>query len=145
MHRWIEHTADLALELRARGPMELLTEAIAALAATWLPGEGAAATDLLDGEIRMGEPTLEELLVNLMNEQIFQAAVRGVSIDPGQVTARGRLEDTVEGWSLAVPRGPLYRPLPGARSAADHLKAATHHGLEIRSGDDWTAIVVIHV
>lgn len=146
MYRWVEHTADLALELRAAGPLELLVEGLDALVGTWVRPAAMAALTSRDGSLDVDEVTLEEIFVNVLNEQIFIASVRGQFIDPEQVAARGRLVAWDGGWRLRVPPGPLYRELPSAEPVGDHLKAATHHGLAIRSGDGgWTATVVIDV
>ena len=147
MYHWVEHTADLALEVRADGPLALLVEAIAALTQASQPkGADLDAMEGRSGALDLHEGTLEEILVNLMNEHIFQWSVRGLLMDPVQVARRGHLEDSDGAWTLTVASGLLYRRPRGGRPASDHLKAATHHGLSIQNDDGaWTATVVIDV
>ncbi len=147
MYRWVDHTADLALEVRADGPLALLVEAVAALTDACLP-EGATmdAFEGQSGALEFPEGALEETLVNLMNEQIFQWSVRGLLLDPSQVARRGHLAVRDGLYTFTVAPGLLYRNLREEVPASDHLKAATHHGLTIRNEDGaWTATVVIDV
>ena len=147
MYRWVDHTADLALEIHADGPLELMVEALAALAEGGLSGGADMASfEGRSGALDMHEATLEEILVNLMNEHIFQWSVRGLLLDPTQVAERGRLESRDGAWMLTVAPGLLYRRLRGGGPTRGHLKAATHHGLALRTEDGrWSATVVIDV
>ncbi len=147
MYRWVEHTADLALELHGEDLPGLFAEGLRALAATWLPQVGALdALESLDGELTLHDATLEELMVNLLNESIFMATVRGEVLAPDAMAMGGLIEAVDGGWRLRVPSGPIRRRLPDGRPAGDHLKAATYHGLVVREeAGGWTATVVIDV
>jgi len=139
MHRWVDHTADLALEVRAGGVMDLLGEALAALAGAW----GVSAGPLEEGELSLEAGTLEELLVGLLNEAIFLAEVQRRCPHPESVAGRGRLESGPGGGlRLTVPWGPLLASLPP--NTAVHVKAATFHGLDVRAtAGELSALVVL--
>ena len=135
MHRWIDHTAELELEVRAASEEDVLAEALAAVAEILAEGEG-------EGEWH-GPPasrrvviqagTRSVLFAEWLSELAFLAETDGLvpeRIAELEIDAEG-LEATVEG-RLAEPR---------------HLvKAVTYHRLAFeRNGDGWWARAVLDV
>ncbi len=134
-HRWIEHTAELQLELHARSEAGVFTQAVHAL------------RDLLEDELPVGatdgpraERSVEAeatdrgaLLAEWLAELVFLAETEGLVPDDVRNLVVG--EDTVSG----VVSGRL-----GERR---HLvKAVTYHELAFeRSGEGWRAYAVLDV
>ena len=135
MYRWIDHTAELELEVRAASEEDVLAEALAALAEILAGGEGA-------GE-RHGPATYRKVVVQAgtrpvlfaewLAELAFLAETEGLV--PERIAELAldaeRLEATIEG-RLAEPR---------------HLvRAVTYHRLEFGpNGDGWRVTAVLDV
>jgi SHS2 domain-containing protein len=131
--RWIEHTAELGLELLAPTREGVFAEGFAALAE--LLGEGAepggdAASELVEIEAADGATLLADWLAELA----FLAETRGLvpvaleELEVGEASLR------------ATVRGRLAHP--------DHLvKAVTYHGLSLAadSAGRWRGTVVFDV
>jgi SHS2 domain-containing protein len=128
--RWVEHTAELGLEIEARSPEAVFEEALAAFAE--LVGDGDGTPMTREVEVEADEPAL--LLVDWLGELLYLADAeqfvpeRTTSLELGD----GRLRATIEGHR-GEPR--------------QLLKAITLHQLEFRRDDTvgWRAHVVLDV
>lgn len=119
---WLEHTADLRLQVAARTREELFTACAAALYEGMrlpAPREKNSCRSLA-----VAADNVEELLVRFLNELIYlfdtqrfaAASFRDLRIAPRQLTA------TAEGILCPAP----------ALSGLREIKAATYHGLHYR-------------
>lgn len=129
MFRWVEHTAELELELEAPDEAAIFGQALTAVAE--LIGDGSGPHLTHEVEVEADEPAL--LLVEWLSELVYLAETeqfvpeRIASLELGY----GRLRATVEG----------HRGEP-----SQLVKAITLHRLEFRRLDDgWRARVVLDV
>jgi SHS2 domain-containing protein len=129
MFRWVEHTAELGLELEAPTREGIYAEGFAAMAE--LLGEGAepggerAQTRV---EVESGDGAA--LLAAWLAELAYLAE------------ARGLVPDELE--ALEVGEATLRASVRGRIAHPDHLvKAVTYHGLVLEPG--WRATVVFDV
>lgn len=134
-HRWIDHTAELELEVRAASEDGVLAEALAALAEILDEGEGEGGRHgpATTRRVAIQARTRAVLFAEWLAELAFLAETQGLvpeRIADLELGAEG-LEATVEG-RLGEPR---------------HLvKAVTYHRLAFeRSGDGWRATAVLDV
>jgi protein archease len=131
VHRWVEHTGELELELSAPGEEAIFIDAMEALSELLDEVQHPESTDRRRVSVAASERAL--LLAEWLGELIYRAEtegfvprrVAGISLAPD------RLDATVEGR--------LGRPV--------HLvKAVTYHELRFgRDGDGWLAHVVLDV
>lgn len=128
MFRFVDHTAELELELEAATPEEILAEAARAFADLATGGEGEAAVREVDVEAA----DLSSLLPRFLDELVFLADAEGFVPELAEV----RLDGT---RARAVLRGRVgaVRPL---------VKAATLHRAAFAPSDGgWSARVVLDV
>jgi SHS2 domain-containing protein len=127
MYTWIEHTAELELEVRASDEADVFADAVAAFAE--LLGDGS------------GEPVMREIevaaadkggqLVELLEELVYLADAQGF------VPERLAQIDLVRRHAAIEGHHGTPAPL---------VKAVTYHRLEFRhDGDAWLARVVLDV
>ena len=131
-HRWIEHTAELQLELHARSEAAIFVQAVHALRELLEddePAAGARAERTVEAEATDRGALLAEWLAEL----VFLAETEGLVPDEARNLVVG--EDTV----TAVIVGRLAEPR--------HLvKAVTYHDLELhRDREGWRGNVVLDV
>jgi SHS2 domain-containing protein len=131
-HRWIEHTAELQLELHAASEAGIFTEAAVALRELLddeTPQDGARAQRSVEAEAT----DRGALLAAWLAELVFLAETDGLVPDDVRNLVVG--EDSV----TAVVHGRLGEPR--------HLvKAVTYHDLELRRDrDGWRGNVVLDV
>jgi SHS2 domain-containing protein len=130
MFRWVEHTAELELELEAPSERAVYEDALEAVAE--LIGERGGPPLTREIEVAAEEPAL--LLVEWLSELVYLAEIE--QFVPEQIASlelgEGRLRATVEGH-----RG----------EATPLIKAVTLHRLEFRRDDTvgWRARVVLDV
>lgn len=130
MFRWVEHTAELGLEIEASSPEQVFAEALAAFAELVDRGEGPRVRRDVDVEAEEHALLLVEWLSELLYlsdaEQFLPERI--VSLELGG----GRLRATVEGHE-GEPR--------------QLLKAVTLHRLAFDEDDTvgWRARVVLDV
>lgn len=130
MYRFLDHTGELALEIEAGSPEEVLAQALEALAEVIRTDDLGAPTTR---EVEVESSDRETLLADWLSELVFLADTEGFV--PERVCslelADAKLRATVEGR--------LGRPSP-------LVKAVTYHGLELgRKGDGYYARVVFDV
>ncbi|MFL5819234.1 MAG: archease [Solirubrobacteraceae bacterium] len=132
LHRWVEHTGELELELSSSTEEGVFADALAALGELLDEGGGTRpATDRQQVSVTAPERAL--LLAEWLGELAFRAETEGfvpLSVAELGLTA-DRLEATVEGRT--------GRP-------AHLVKAVTYHELRFeRDGDRWRAHLVLDV
>jgi SHS2 domain-containing protein len=128
--RWVEHTAELELEIEAPSKEAVFGEALAAFAELLGDGGGSPAMR----KLKLEADDLAMLLVDWLQELIYLAETKGFV--PARIASleldESSLSATVEG------HGGAPRPL---------VKAVTLHRLELRpeDGAGWRARVVLDV
>jgi SHS2 domain-containing protein len=130
MFRWVEHTAELELEIEAPSPEAVFDEALAAFAE--LAGDEAGSRAMRN--VALASHDLPLLLVDWLDELVYLAETEGFV--PERIATihlqENTLEATVEGH-VGAPR---------------HLvKAVTLHRLELGGDGEgrWRARVVLDV
>jgi SHS2 domain-containing protein len=130
VYRWVEHTAELELEIEAASAEAVFAEALAALAE--LLGDGSGDPVIREIEVESDEPAL--LLVEWLGELVYLAEAE--QFLPERVV------------SLALGDGSLRATVAGHLGEPAHLvKAVTLHRLELRQDDTvgWRGRVVLDV
>jgi SHS2 domain-containing protein len=129
-HRWLEHTADLALEVWADDEAALLAEAAAAITA-WLT-DGAAPSDRDQRVVELDALDREDRLVRWLNEILFLAITDGFVMAAADIAlSPGRLRATVRGQADAH------------RLITAELKSATYHQVAVEASDHGLRAQVI--
>jgi SHS2 domain-containing protein len=138
-HRFIDHTADVAADLEGGTPGQLFLSAARALTDTMTPLDAVAAS--VTQAVTLQAPTLEDLLVDWLNELVYRFEVQDMLYSDGEVVVEGR-----EGrWFVtATLAGERFDP---ARHPMRVLvKSATYHGLHVvQDGDTWRARIVLDI
>jgi SHS2 domain-containing protein len=138
-YRQIDHTGDLAVEVRAPSREELFAEALAAMTdcVTDLASVGRSLSRRLEAEA----PDLELLLVEWLGEVLYAFEVHQEVYSCAEVEIQERgdglmLQARVEGELYDPDRHPLKVP----------IKGVTYHALKVESGEHgWTARVVFDI
>lgn len=130
MHRFVEHTGEVEVEIVAPTEEGVFGEALAAFADLVGGADGGGAVRH-EVELSAGDRAL--LLVEWLGELVFLAEVEGFV--PERVSA------------LELSDGHLRATVEGRRARPPHLvKAVTLNDLEVeRSGDHWHARLVLDV
>jgi SHS2 domain-containing protein len=119
VYRWVDHTAEVELEIEAAGEPEVLAEALAALGE--LLGVSGDATDRRD--VSVSAPDRPALLAAWLEELVFLAE------------SEGFVPVNVE--SLRLHDGGLEATVGGCVGRPPHLvKAVTYHRLAFHGGPD---------
>ena len=138
-YTFIDHTADVAADLSAGSPAGLFRFAAQALTDT-ITDIGAVRPSVTQS-VTLESGTVEDLLVDWLNELLYRFEVRNMLVSDAAVTLResgGRwqLEATTSGEPFDPERHPT-RVL---------VKSATYHGLEVTHGaGTWRARVVFDI
>ena len=129
MHRFVEHTGEVELEIEASTEKGIFAEAVSAFGELVRGGRGDAARHEI--EVLAGDRAL--LLAELVNELVFLAEVE--RFVPERVGV------------LELSDGRLRATLEGVRSRPSHLvKAATLNRVKLeRTDDGWHARLVLDV
>jgi len=126
----VEHTADVRVELRAPDLAGLLVSLTHAVRHLYAGSGSRSATSRGDHRLRARTP--EELLVRWANHLIFLFDARGELALDAEIAG---LEGDDEGFEVVVRLE--FRPMIGTDFMPENdLKAATYHGLEVRSAGD---------
>lgn len=128
MYRFVEHTAELEVELEAGSPEGVLEEARRAFAELAGRGDG----EELERPVAIVAPDLPALLAGWLDELVFLADTEGLVAESAELSLDGsRLTGTVRG------RRGEPRPL---------VKAVTLHRLRFRKENGgWRGRVVLDV
>jgi SHS2 domain-containing protein len=130
VYRWVDHTAELELEIEAPSEEAVFAEALAAFAE--LAGEGNGDSASSEVEVEADDRAL--LLVEWLSELVYLSEAE--QLIPERVT------------SLELEDRRLRATVEGRRGRPRHLvKAVTLHGLELRRDNrgGWRARVVLDV
>lgn len=133
-HRFLDHTADVALELWAPSKQQLLAHA--ACVVMGLLTEGVPIVPNADRVVHVTGLDDEDLLVRWINEVLWLATGEGF------VMTRAKID---------VREHELHAELRGRRDAAHlvvtEIKSATYHGLRLAREPDgrWLGRVVLDV
>jgi|SRR3954470_6477699 SHS2 domain-containing protein len=138
-HAFIDHTADVAADLDGRSQGELFLSAARALTDTITPVEGVGA--VVTQSVTLEAPTIEDLLVDWLNELLYLFEVQNVLFVDGEVSVaerdgRWHVSATVAGEPFDPDRHPV-RVL---------VKSATYHGLRVtHEQGTWRARIVLDI
>jgi len=131
-HRWIEHTAELQLELHARSEAAIFRQAVLALREL-LEDDGPVTGDRAERSVEVEATDRGALLAEWLAELVFLAETEGLVPD--------------EARDLVVGEDSVTAVVVGRTSEPRHLvKAVTYHDLELhRDRDGWRGNVVLDV
>jgi SHS2 domain-containing protein len=131
MHRWVDHTAELELELSAQDEAGVFAEALAAVAD--LLSDADAGGELVRREVAVESADRQALLADWLAELLFLAESEDLVPERADDL---RLDGTSRRAQVQGRRGAV-RP---------YVKAVTYHGLvSERVEGGWCARVVLDV
>ena len=131
-HRWIEHTAELQLELHARSEAAIFRQAVLALREL-LEDDGPVTGDRAERSVEVEATDRGVLLAEWLAELVFLAETEGIVPDEARDLVVG--EDSVTAVVVGRTRAPRHL-----------VKAVTYHDLELhRDRDGWRGNVVLDV
>ena len=138
-YRFIDHTADVAADLTGQTLDELFLGAAQALTDTMteLSRVGSSVTQ----PVTLEAGTVEDLLVDWLNELLYRFEVQNVLVFDATVT----IEEANGRWQLgATIAGEMFNP---ARHPSRVLvKSATYHGLAVsKSAHGYSARIVFDI
>lgn len=137
VYRFIEHTADLGIEIEARSFEGLLSDGLLALT--------DALTDLnrvsveLELPVDLRAPSREDLLVEWLSELVYLFDTKSVLFCQADL----EVEPEAGGWHLhGTVRGERYDP--DRHEIKTLIKAITYHQLDVTSTTrGWSARVIV--
>jgi SHS2 domain-containing protein len=132
-YRFVEHTADLMIEVTSMSFEELLRESLLAMM-LWTGPEWGDATVTRDFAIEASDRTM--LLVDLLNEALTLSQIHHEAYD--------RLEFRPTGSVLSIEGSFIGRSITGAR---DEIKAVTCHEASVAqlADDSWKARFLVDI
>lgn len=139
--RFLDHTADVGVEITAASLDDLFAEAAGALLETIT--DPATVRPVLHRGFELAAPDLESLLVDWLGELVYVFEVDRQLFCDAAVTVRPEEEG---GPRLeAVARGEPYEP--DRHPVHVLVKAITHHALEVTCRPDgaWVARVIFDI
>jgi SHS2 domain-containing protein len=132
MYRWVDHTAELELQIDAASREELFADALDAFEEL-VGGDPAGETTRHEVLVLAEGPDSASLLLEWIEELVFLAETE--DFVPERIVA------------LELGENELRAEVEGRRGSPAHLvKAVTHHGLSVEERDNgWHARVVLDV
>ncbi len=137
--KFLDHTGDTAVEVRAADARELFCESARALAAIYVDAErGAAVERALERRVSLEAEDAESLLIDFLNELIYLFDADGflctsVEVLELRLERSSRLEARLEGEVFD----------PARHRSLTEVKAATFHGVAVeKTAVGWCATVV---
>jgi SHS2 domain-containing protein len=138
-YAFVDHTADIAADLTGRSAGELFASAAQALTDTIT--DLSAVCPVVTQSVTLEAGSLEDLLVDWLNELLYRFEVQNVLVSDASVTVR---EDAGR-WYLAATVG-AERFDPAKHPARVLVKSATYHGLRItHEQGTWAARIVFDI
>lgn len=135
--RYLEHTADTAIEVRAPSLEACFARAAAGMFAVFLaPAKKGAAMESVDLDVKAAG--LSELLVTWLEELLYLSEVKGLALQCFTVAeaSRGRVRGSAEGCKFG----------PHAVVSGPAVKGVSRYGLSLRRvGRIWFAEVIFDV
>jgi SHS2 domain-containing protein len=138
-YTFVDHTADVAADLAGRTVEELYGFAAQALTDTIT--DRAAVRPIVTQSVTLEAGSLEDLLVDWLNELLYRFEVRNLLVAAATVSlreegGRWRLEAHIAG----EPFDPAQHP------SRVLVKSATYHGLHVRHDHEtWKARIVFDI
>jgi SHS2 domain-containing protein len=138
-YRFLEHTADMGVEIEANSFESLLSEGLLALTDTLTEVERVNLE--LELPFELVAPSREDLLVEWLSELVYLFETKSVLLR--QTDLEVEAEDG--GWRLrGTVRGERYDP--DRHRIKRLVKAITYHQLEVRSSTTgWSARVIFDI
>ncbi len=138
-HRFVDHTADVAADLDGGSPGELFVSALQALTDTMTPLDGVRPS--VTQPVTLEAPTLEDLLVDWLNELVYRFEVQNMLFSAADV----RVGEGDGRWRLsATVRGERFDP--ARHRSCVLVKNATYHGLHVvHEQGTWRARIVFDI
>jgi SHS2 domain-containing protein len=135
-YRFIEHTADLGVEIEASSFEGLLADGLLALTDALTDVEGVSVELELPVDLRA--PSREDLLVEWLSELVYLFDTKSVLLCQADLEVVGE----PGGWHLrGTVRGERYDP--DRHEIKTLIKAITYHQLEVSSSArGWSARVI---
>jgi SHS2 domain-containing protein len=133
VYRWVDHTAELELQLEAATEEGIFAEALAALGELLGERSSGAPGDPARHEVSASAPDRPTLLAEWLSELVFLAETEQL------------IAERVDALDLSGDQ--LDATVSGTRASPPHLvKAVTYHRLEMHEQDEtWRARVVLDV
>jgi SHS2 domain-containing protein len=132
-HRWIEHTAELQLELHAPSEAAIFRQAVLALRELLEDDDGPTTGGPVERQVEAEATDRGALLAEWLAELVFLAETEGIVPDEARNLVVG--EDSVTAVVVGRTREPRHL-----------VKAVTYHDLELhRDRDGWRGNVVLDV
>jgi SHS2 domain-containing protein len=132
-HRWIEHTAELQLELHARSEAAIFQQAVHALRELLEDDDGPSPGERAERTVEVEATDRGALLAEWLAELVFLAETDGLVPDEARDLVVG--EDSVTAIVVGRTREPRHL-----------VKAVTYHDLVLhRDRDGWRGNVVLDV
>ena len=138
--RFLEHPTDLRMRVWGVTRKELFVQAAQGMMGKCVPlrkpGDPAR---LLSKPIKLSAPSVDDLFVAWLNEVLYQFSVHSFYFSDASFAALtdSRLDAAMQGWPVAQ--------VNLCKGSGLEVKAATYHGLEIRSAPRWEAEVILDV
>ena len=138
-YAFVDHTADVAADLTGRSAADLFSSA--ALALTDTITDLAAVRAIVTQSVTLDAGSLEDLLVDWLNELIYRFEVQNLLVSASMVTVRHRDDRWyVEGSVAGEPFDPARHP------SRVLVKGATYHGLQVtRQHGTWKTRIVFDI
>jgi SHS2 domain-containing protein len=133
MYAWVDHTAELELQLEAATEEGIFTEALAALGELLGERSSGGPGDPARHEVSASAPDRPTLLAEWLSELVFLAETEQL------------IPERIDAFDLSGDQ--LEATVSGTRASPPHLvKAVTYHRLEMHEQDEtWRARVVLDV
>lgn len=137
---FIDHTADVAADLAGHTLGELFDSAAQALTDTMT--DRTLVERAKSVEVALDAASLEELLVDWLNELLYQFEVRHFLVADADVAVTRTADGLVH--LAATARGELFDPARHPHRVL--VKSATYHGLNVtEQNGEWRARIVLDI
>lgn len=138
MFEFLDHTADIAVRIRAASGAEFFEEAARAFLALLLDLDSSSAEPRRELPLHLEAEDAESLLVDFLNELIFlfdtqRMVVSEIVVEDARLESPASLRATLRGETFDASR----------HTARTAVKAATFHGLEVRRNSEGVEAVVV--
>jgi len=133
--KFLEHTADIRMEVRGATLEELFANAADGLTSLLSPGPPLPAESELDVSVEGGDN--EQLLVNFLREILFRFQVNGFVMTTCEIAfpEPTRLQARLHGRHVGS----------GEPQPDEEIKGVTYHDLTIRRNDGYSVRIVFDV
>ena len=138
-YAFIDHTADVAADLTGRSAEELFSSAAQALTDTIT--DLSTVAPVVTQSVTLESSSLEDLLVDWLNELLYRFEVQNLLVSDATVTLR----ETAGRWNLeGRVAGETFDPAKHPSRVL--VKGATYHGLHItREQATWKTRIVFDI